>query len=50
LSRREGESVLIEGGRVKVTVVELRAGRVRLLFEAERSIDIFRAELVEGKK
>ncbi|MEP3478602.1 MAG: carbon storage regulator [Fuerstiella sp.] len=44
LSRGPNQTVVIEGG-IRVTVLELRGGKVRLGFDAPRSIGIWRGEL-----
>jgi carbon storage regulator len=45
LSRRLGESIDIDGV-VTVTLLEIRDGRVRLGFEADRSVKVLRSELL----
>jgi carbon storage regulator CsrA len=47
LSRREGQKIVIDGGRVVVTVKEIRCGRVTLNVEADQSIKIDREEVHE---
>jgi carbon storage regulator CsrA len=54
LTRRVGETVVITGlpGRtreLKVSVVELRDGRVRLGFEADPDVSIDRSEVWDRK-
>ncbi len=44
LSRKENESIVIDG-RIKVTVVEIKGGRIRLGIEAPQDVPILRAEL-----
>lgn len=44
LSRKKGESVIIDGN-IKVVVVDIRGGVVRLGIEAPEKINIFRSEL-----
>ncbi len=46
LKRRVGESVLI-GGSIRVSVVEVRGGSVRLAIDAPGELPVFRAELLE---
>ena len=46
LTRKLDESIVIDGG-IKITVVEIRGGRVRLGIEAPKEIPIKREELVE---
>lgn len=47
LSRKVGESVLLAGGEIKVTVIRMNGGTVRLLFEAPHDIPIVREEIAE---
>jgi carbon storage regulator len=44
LSRKEDESIVIDG-RIKVTVMEIRGGRIRLGIEAPQEIPVWREEL-----
>jgi carbon storage regulator len=44
LSRRPGESILIESG-IEITVIELRSGKVRLGIRAPDAIRIRRQEI-----
>ena len=44
LSRKESEQVVIDD-RIVVTVVEIRGDKVRLGFDAERDVEIHRAEI-----
>ena len=46
LSRREGESITIEGG-ITVTILEQHGANVRLGIEAPRDIGVMRTELLE---
>lgn len=48
LSRKQDESVWIDGQRIKVTVVEIRGDKVRLGFEADRDIPIHREEIYQA--
>jgi len=43
LTRREGEQIVI-GGDVKITVVQVKGGTVRIGIEAPREIPISRVE------
>lgn len=45
LSRHENEAIVIDG-RIKVTVVEIRGGKIRLGIEAPPEIPVWREELV----
>lgn len=46
VGRKEGQSILI-GDNIRVMVVSIRHGSVRLGFEAPRDIRIMRTELLE---
>lgn len=46
LTRGEGESVVL-GHDVRITVLEIRGGKIRLGFEAPRSTTIHREEVYE---
>ncbi len=46
LSRKIGESIQIDGG-IRVTVTEVRGGRVRLSIEAPASIRVLRKEIAD---
>lgn len=46
LSRKPNESIIVNGD-IKITVVELKGGRVRLGIEAPRDVPIFREEIQE---
>ncbi len=45
LSRKEDQVIVIDG-RIRVTVVEIRGGHVRLGIEAPRDIPVFRSEIM----
>jgi carbon storage regulator len=45
LSRKEGEAIFI-GENVKIVVVEIDRGKVRLGIEAPRDVPIYRQELL----
>lgn len=47
LTRREGESLIIDGD-IKVTVLSVKGGQVRVGIEAPQDIPIHRQELLEG--
>lgn len=47
LSRKENESIVIDG-RIKVTVVAIQGGRIRLGIEAPKDVPICRSELLES--
>lgn len=46
LSRRAGESVVLDGG-IRITVVQVEGGVVRLGVEAPAEVGIFREEVVD---
>lgn len=45
LSRKVGEAVYIDGGRIIVRVVMIKGNRVRLLFQAPDEMPIHREEV-----
>ncbi len=47
LSRKIGESIQIAGG-IRVTVTEVRGGRVRLSIEAPADVRVLRKEIADG--
>ncbi|MBN1808740.1 MAG: carbon storage regulator CsrA [Planctomycetes bacterium] len=47
LSRRQGESIVI-GGTVRVTVVTVSGGQVKLSIDAPKSVSIHRSEVWEA--
>lgn len=49
LSRKPGEAIVIDG-KVVVTVVEVRGGKVRLGVEAPKEVSVDRAEVHKAKK
>ena len=50
LSREKDQSVYINGEEIKITVVDIRGGRVRLGIEAPAHMSIYREELYEQIK
>lgn len=50
LSRGVSQSIIIDGGLVTVTVLEIRGGRVRLGIEAPAEVDVKRSEIAEEEK
>ena len=49
LSRKLGESIVI-GDNIKITVVSMDYGKIRLGIEAPRSVPVFRSELWRGSE
>jgi carbon storage regulator len=47
LSRKVGESIQIDGG-IRVTVTEVRGGRVRLSIEAPSNVRVLRKEIADS--
>lgn len=45
LSRKLGEAVVMCGGRIRISVSDVRGDRVKLLFEAPSDVDINREEV-----
>ena len=48
LTRRRNETIEIDGGRIKVVVVELKGSSVRLGIEAAKDISVHRGEVAEA--
>lgn len=48
LSRKIGESIQIEGG-IRVTVTDVRGGRVRLSIEAPSNVRVLRKEIADNE-
>ena len=48
LGRKKGEEIIIEDGRIVITVLEVRGGKVRLGFKASEGISIHRSEVHEA--
>jgi len=49
LTRRAGEALFL-GNDIKVTMVKVRGGQVRLAIEAPSSVSIQREELLKGRR
>ncbi len=49
LGRKQNESVVIEG-RIKVTVLGIKSGRIRLGIEAPQDVRVRRSELLESER
>lgn len=45
LSRKAEETIEIDGGRIKVTLLSVRGDKVRLGVDAPRTIDVHRGEV-----
>jgi carbon storage regulator len=45
LSRKENECIVIDG-RIKVTVVEIKGGKIKLGIEAPKEVGVWREEIV----
>lgn len=45
LSRKPGEGILLDGGRIKVKILAIEKGHVKVGFDAPREVHIRRAEL-----
>jgi carbon storage regulator len=52
LSRHQNQSITmtLEGQEIRVVVIEVQAGKVRLGVEADRSITVHRTEVAEAIK
>ena len=50
LSRKVGESILIDGEKIKVTVTDVQGNQVRLGIEADPSISVDREEIAIRKR
>ena len=48
LSRYANQTIEIHGGLIRITVVSIIGGKVKLGVDAPRDIDVFRGELVDG--
>lgn len=48
LSRKKSESIEIDGGKIKITVVEIRGDRARLGIEAPKEISVHRQEVADA--
>lgn len=50
LSRRLGETIVLDGGRIRITVVEICSNKIRLGVEAPISTVVDRLEVHEAKR
>lgn len=48
LQRHRDESIEIAGGKIKITVVDIRGDKVRLGIDAPREIDVHRSEVADA--
>lgn len=48
LGRKVGETIFINGGEIKVTVLSIKGAKVRLGFKADAGIPIARQEVFEA--
>ena len=47
LSRKEGDSIVIDGG-IEITITEIQGSRVRIAIKAPKQVGITRGELLTG--
>jgi carbon storage regulator len=47
LARKKNESIDIDNGRIKITIIDVRGDNVRIGVEAERNISVHRTEVQE---
>ena len=52
LSRKTGETIQVAGqtGEFRITVVQIRGGRVRLSIDAPREVRVMRSELADTEQ
>jgi carbon storage regulator len=52
LSRKTGETIQVAGqtGEIRITVVQIRGGRVRLSIDAPREVRVMRSELADTEQ
>ena len=50
LSRRIGESILIDGNKIKITIVDVQGCQVRLGIEAPKDVSVDREEIAIRKQ
>ena len=50
LSRKRNETIVIDDGRIKIHVVEIRGDKVRLGIEAPREMPVHRGEVYRAIK
>ena len=49
LSRKQDQKIVIDGN-IEVTVVDIRGDKIRLGIQAPKEVDIYRAEMREGRE
>jgi len=49
LTRRIGEDVILPGVRVRITLLSVSGGRIRLGVAAPRAVEVLRGELAAGE-
>jgi carbon storage regulator len=45
LTRKENESILIDGGRITLTILKIRGNQISLGIQAPKEVSVLRAEL-----
>ena len=45
LTRKENESIVIDGGQITLTILRIRGNQISLGIEAPREVSVLRAEL-----
>lgn len=48
LTRKINEAILVDCGRIRVVLVDVRGDKVRIGIEAGREIEVVREELIQG--
>ena len=48
LSRHKNEAVMVDGGSIRIVVVEIQGDRVRLGIEAPKDVDVHREEVFKA--
>ena len=47
LTRRKGENILINGADIRITVVDIGAGQVKIGIDAPKDVSVHREEIYE---
>lgn len=50
LSRKKGEAIVIGDGSIRIVVIEIREGKVRLGFQAPPEVTVHRQEVYDAIK